>query len=96
MCEPRHTPRRVWQRLVNEPDANVGESTVRRYAKVVRERQQTPLVEVAVPQYHPQGYRPIDRHGQVIDVYVSMRRNVAAATRLVGRGWSSRSAVSSG
>jgi len=51
----RHTARRVWQRLVDEHDADVGESTVRRYVKVVRERQQTPLGDVAVPQHHPLG-----------------------------------------
>ena len=51
----RHTARRVWQRLVDEHDADVGESTVRRYVKVVRERQTTPLIEVAVPQHHPLG-----------------------------------------
>ena len=51
----RHTARRVWQRLVDELDADVGESTVRKYVKVVRERQAIPLVEVAVPQHHPLG-----------------------------------------
>ena len=51
----RHTARRVWQRLVDEHDADVGESTVRRYVKVVRERQETSLIEVAVPQHHPLG-----------------------------------------
>ena len=51
----RHTARRVWQRLVDEHDADVGESTVRKYVKVVRERQETPLVDVAVPQHHPLG-----------------------------------------
>ncbi len=51
----RHTARRVWQRLVDEHGADVGESTVRKYVKVVRERQETPLVEVAVPQHHPLG-----------------------------------------
>lgn len=51
----RHTARRVWQRLVAEHDADVGESTVRRYVKVVRERQETSVVEVAVPQHHPLG-----------------------------------------
>ncbi|NNJ47897.1 MAG: IS21 family transposase [Acidimicrobiia bacterium] len=50
-----HTARRVWQRLVDEHDADVGESTVRKYVKVVRERQETPLVDVAVPQHHPLG-----------------------------------------
>jgi transposase len=51
----RHTARRVWQRLVDEHGADVGESTVRRYVKVVRERQEMPLIEVAVPQHHPLG-----------------------------------------
>lgn len=51
----RHTARRVWQRLVAEHDADVGESTVRRYVKTVRERQSFPLVDVTVPQHHPLG-----------------------------------------
>ncbi|MCP4960802.1 MAG: IS21 family transposase, partial [Actinomycetia bacterium] len=51
----RHTARRVWQRLVEEHEAEVGESTVRRYVKTVRERQTTPLIDVAVPQHHPLG-----------------------------------------
>lgn len=51
----RHTARRVWQRLVSEYDADVGESTVRRYVKTVRERQSFPLVDVTVPQHHPLG-----------------------------------------
>ncbi len=53
----RHTARRVWQRLVVEHGADVGESTVRRYVKTVRERQAIPLVEVTVPQYHPLGVK---------------------------------------
>ena len=51
----RHTARRVWQRLFDERDADLGESTVRRYVKTVRERQTLPLVEVAVPQHHRLG-----------------------------------------
>lgn len=51
----RHTARRVWQRLVSEHGADVGESTVRRYVKTVRERQSFPLIDVAVPQQHPLG-----------------------------------------
>ena len=35
----RHTARRVWQRLVEEHDAEVGESTVRRYVAEVRRGQ---------------------------------------------------------
>ena len=51
----RHTARRVWQRLVDEHGAQVGESTVRRYVAEVRRRQSVPLVEVMVPQHHPLG-----------------------------------------
>jgi IS6 family transposase len=31
-------------------------------------------------------YRAVDQHGQVIDVYVSQRRDLAAARRFFGRG----------
>jgi transposase len=51
----RHTARRVWQRLIDECDAQVGESTVRRYVAEVRRRQKLPLAEVMVPQHHPLG-----------------------------------------
>ena len=51
----RHTARRVWQRLVDEHGAAVGESTVRRYVAEVRRRQPALLVEVKVPQSHPPG-----------------------------------------
>ena len=51
----RHTARRVWQRLVEEHGADVGESTVRRYVKAVRAAQPTALGEVKVPQHHPIG-----------------------------------------
>jgi transposase len=48
----RHTARRVFQRLVEECGADVGESTVRRFVAQVRARQDFPLVEVSVPQHH--------------------------------------------
>ncbi len=51
----RHTARRVWQRLVEEHGADLGESTVRRYVAEVRGRQHVPLGEVMVPQHHPLG-----------------------------------------
>jgi hypothetical protein len=51
----RHTARRVWERLVDEHDAVIGESTVRRYVAEVRRRQERPLAEVMVPQHHPLG-----------------------------------------
>jgi transposase len=51
----RHTARRVWQRLVDEHHAQVGESTVRRYVAEARRRQPAVLAEVKVPQIHPPG-----------------------------------------
>jgi transposase len=51
----RHTARRVWQRLIEEHDAQVGESTVRRYVAEVRRRMDVPLAEVMVPQHHRLG-----------------------------------------
>ena len=51
----RHTARRVWQRLVDEHQATVGESTVRRYVAEARRRHPTALAEVMVPQWHPLG-----------------------------------------
>lgn len=51
----RHTARRVWQRLVEEHGADIGESTVRRFVLEVRARQELPLAEVAVPQHHRLG-----------------------------------------
>ncbi len=50
----RHTARRVWERLVGEHGAQVGESTVRRYvARVKADLVGTPTV--AVPQTHGLG-----------------------------------------
>lgn len=51
----RHTARRVWQRLVLEHGADVGESTVRRYVKTVKDTQSTPLAQVTVVQDHDLG-----------------------------------------
>ena len=51
----RHTARRIWERLVEEHGADVGESTVRRY--VASRKAGTPLAlpEEMVPQNHPLG-----------------------------------------
>ena len=54
-AKQRHTGRRVWQRLVLEHGAEVGESTVRRYVAEVRRAQEVPPVEVMVPQRHVLG-----------------------------------------
>lgn len=51
----RHTARRVWQRLVLEHGADIGESTVRRYVKTVKDARSTPLAEVTVVQNHELG-----------------------------------------
>ncbi|MCA1699936.1 MAG: IS21 family transposase [Actinobacteria bacterium] len=50
----RHTARRVWQRLVEEHGAEVGESTVRDYVRA-RRRELCPPSEAFVPQCHDPG-----------------------------------------
>lgn len=61
----RHTARRVWQRLVDEHDAQVGESTVRRYVAEARCGQPGVLADVKVPQTHPLGAEAEVDFGQV-------------------------------
>lgn len=86
----RHTARRVWQRLVEEHDVVVGESTVRRYVAEVRRRHEVPLVEVMVPQHHPLGEEAevdfgavaVYLAGQLIDVSMFVMRLSAS-----GRGY---------
>jgi len=51
----RHTARRIYQRLREEYDADVGESTVRRYVAQKKQSVGVPLREVTVPQHHPLG-----------------------------------------
>jgi hypothetical protein len=51
----RHTARRVWERLVEEHQATVAESTVRRYVGEVRSMQKVAAAEVMIPQRHPLG-----------------------------------------
>ena len=52
----RHTARRIWQRLVEEHDAQLFESTVRHYVAVAKGRRPIVASEVMVPQTHPLGY----------------------------------------
>jgi lambda repressor-like predicted transcriptional regulator len=51
----RHTARRVWQRLVDEEDAIVAESTVRRHVRAIRAELVASISLVTVPQVHPPG-----------------------------------------
>lgn len=51
----RHTARRVWERLVDEHQARVAESTVREYVREAKARLGYATVEVTVPQDHPLG-----------------------------------------
>lgn len=61
----RHTARRIWQRLVEECGADVGESTVRRYVKAARVELGVASAEVMVPQHHPLGAEAEVDFGQV-------------------------------
>jgi hypothetical protein len=69
----RHTARRVWQRLVDEHHAQVGESTVRRYVAEARRRQPAVLAEVKVPQIHPPGGEAEVDFGQLSFVLAGVR-----------------------
>ncbi|MDH3308511.1 MAG: IS21 family transposase, partial [Acidimicrobiia bacterium] len=73
----RHTARRVWQRLMTEHSADVGESTVRRYVKTVRDRQSFPLAEVTVPQHHPLGSKGEVDYGEAKIVLAGIPTDVS-------------------
>jgi transposase len=51
----RHTARRVFQRLVEEHDAEISESTVRRYVAEAKRKRAFGIPQVMVPQSHPLG-----------------------------------------
>ena len=51
----RHTAKRVWQRLVDEYGADVGETTVRDYVRGRKRAMGWPVGEVFVPQVHAPG-----------------------------------------
>jgi transposase len=61
----RHTARRIWQRLVDEHDAQVSETSVRRYVARAKASRNAPLASVMVPQDHPLGYEGEVDFGQV-------------------------------
>jgi transposase len=52
----RHTARRVWQRLVAEHRADVSESTVRAFVRMVKDELAATPLRVAVPQTHELGH----------------------------------------
>ena len=61
----RHTARRVYQRLIEEHGADIGESTVRRYVAEVKARRPVALAQVSVPQSHPAGEEAEVDFGQI-------------------------------
>ncbi len=61
----RHTARRVFQRLVDEHDAEVSESSVRRYVATVKQQRALALPDVCVPQHHPLGEEAEVDFGQI-------------------------------
>jgi transposase len=61
----RHTARRVFQRLVEEHGAEIGESTVRRYVAEAKARRPVALAQVNVPQSHPVGEEAEVDFGQI-------------------------------
>jgi transposase len=61
----RHTARRVFQRLVEEYDAQISESTVRRYVGIARRERPVTLTQVKVPQTHLLGEEAEVDFGQI-------------------------------
>jgi transposase len=61
----RHTARRIFERLADEHDAQVSETSVRRYVASVKKKQSVALPEVCVPQTHPLGDEAEVDFGQV-------------------------------
>jgi transposase len=61
----RHTARRIFQRLVEEHDAEVSESSVRRYVGSVKKDRSLALPDVCIPQDHPLGEEAEVDFGQV-------------------------------
>jgi transposase len=51
----RHTARRIWERLVDEQDATVSESSVRRYVREVRRELHLDHRDVPIVAHHPPG-----------------------------------------
>jgi hypothetical protein len=51
----RHTARRVWQRLIEEHDAPVAESTVRAYVRELRAEIESGIGQVTIVACHPPG-----------------------------------------
>jgi transposase len=61
----RHTARRIFERLVDEHDADVSESTVRRYVGSIKKTRTLSLPDVCVPQTHLLGEEAEVDFGQV-------------------------------
>ena len=78
----RHTGHRVWERLIAEHGADVSQSTVRKYVKIVRDQQETPLVEVNVPQDHEPGEEAEVDFGEI---YAYLNGTLTSASMFVMR-----------
>jgi transposase len=61
----RHTARRIFQRLIEEHEAEVSESSVRRYVGAKKKSRALSLSDVSVPQTHPLGDEAEVDFGQV-------------------------------
>jgi transposase len=61
----RHTARRIFQRLVDEHDAEVSESSVRRYVGSIKKTRALSLPDVCIPQTHLLGHEAEVDFGQV-------------------------------
>lgn len=77
----RHTARRVWERLIDEHDADVAESTVRRYVRACRRELHLDHVDVAIVAHHEPGEEAQVDFG-LSDVFIAGERTRVAVFEL--------------
>ena len=77
----RHTARRIWERLVDEHNADVAESTVRRYVRACRRELHLDSVEVAIVAHHLPGEEAQVDFG-LSDVFIGGERTSVAVFEL--------------
>jgi transposase len=65
----RHTARRIFERLADEHDAQVSESSVRRYVGLAKKQRSMTLADVCVPQDHPLAEEAEVDFGQISFVF---------------------------
>jgi transposase len=77
----RHTARRIWERLIDEHNADVAESSVRRYVRACRRELHLDHVDVAIVAHHEPGEEAQVDFG-LSDVFIAGERTQVAVFEL--------------